>query len=176
MTSAYQSTKSIIDKIKKLDPSLHQDIYNILKKYELNSTTNNNGIFFNMEDIDADILSELTEYLEQSQLSKETEERDELHDLNLTPKACGEQTAHPCENKITKVSLVEECQQVVDGLSPPANINVASVLSGLEKEKHDLTNKKTAINVFSAAKKKYSKPVVSESKCANSEILELDTT
>lgn len=176
MTNTYQSTKSIIDKIKKLDPSLHQDIYNILKKYELNSTTNNNGIFFNMEDINSDILSELVDYLEQSQLSKDTEERDELHDLNVASNACGEITAHQCENKITKVSLTEECQQVVDGLSVSTSINVASVLSGLEKEKHDLINKKTAINIFSAAKKKYSKPVVSESKCANSDILELDST
>lgn len=175
MNTAYQSTKSIIDKIKKLDPSLHQDIYNILKKYQLNSTTNNNGIFFNMEDIHADILNELVDYLEQSQISKDTEERDELQDLNTTPTTFKE-TTNPSERRNAKASLVEECQNVVNGLSPHVDINVASVLATLEKEKYDLSAKKTAINMFSAAKKKYSKPIVSDSKCANSDILELDTT
>ena len=175
MNIAYQSTKSIIDKIKKLDPSLHQDIYNILKKYQMNSTTNNNGIFFDMEDIDGDILNELADYLEQSQISKDTEDRDELQDLN-TVRTSVEETANHSERINPKVSLVEECQKLVHGLSPAVDINVPSVLANLEKEKYDLSAKKTAITIFSAAKKKYSKPVLSESKCANNAILEVDTT
>jgi len=173
MSISYQVIKSIIDKIKKLDNSLHHDVYTILKKYELNSTKNNNGIFFDMEEINLDIIDELNAYLEHSHNSKEIEDVDELIDINTT-ELCENETLPP-EQKPKPVSLLEECQQVVDELKPSTDINVSHILSTLDKEKI-ANSKKTAINIFSAAKKKYSKPVLSESRCAYRDILSIDIT
>ena len=165
---------SALDKIKKLDNSLHQDVFNILKKYKLNSTKNNNGIFFNMEDINEDIVHELNEYLENSQVSKSIERNDDLNDLNIQNTHVEESNIIPHVIEIKKKSLIEECQQIVDNLQPHVNIVSSNIIYALDKDKQ--ITKKTSVNIFSAAKKKYSKPVLSDSKCANTDILSVDTT
>jgi hypothetical protein len=175
MSISYLKKKNIIDKIRKLNTSLHYDIYTILKKYELNSTKNNNGIFFNLEDVNDTIIDELNDYLEQSQHVNEHEKNDELINLNESV-VCASNDKLDTLNVKPKITMQHECQNIVDSLSPKHDVNAIHILNTLEKEKHELINKRTAINVFSAVKKKYSKPIISEYKYSNNEILEMDLT
>lgn len=175
MSISYLKKKNIIDKIKKLNTSLHYDVYTILKKYELNSTKNNNGIFFNLEDVNDTIIDELNDYLEQSQHRNEHESNDEMINLNDNV-VCDSNEKLDTLHVKPKITMHQECQNIVDSLSPKHDINAVNILNTLEKEKHELINKRTAINVFSAVKKKYSKPIMSEYKYSNNEILEMDLT
>tara|TARA_B100001123_G_C15285092_1_gene1015342 strand:- start:704 stop:961 length:258 start_codon:yes stop_codon:yes gene_type:complete len=56
--------KKIVDEINKMTKENHEDIFNIIKTYDIKHTKNNNGIFINISDITDDCLQEITKYID----------------------------------------------------------------------------------------------------------------
>ena len=55
--------KQILSEIDKMSKENHEDIYNVIKKYDIKHTKNNNGIFINLSDVNEDCLNELIKYI-----------------------------------------------------------------------------------------------------------------
>ena len=178
MALSYPSIKQVIDKVKKLDHSHHYDIFNILRKYDLNFSQNNNGLFFDFDNIKEDVLVELQTYLKQIQQNVDQPNIDDTIEQNEKNKESQDvvqqqPSSSMAANKITKQQLIDECQSIVNELAKDP-IHVSSLLSSLDKVTHS-ASKKTAINQFNIAKKKYGKQVVSDTKYLTSDLLCVDS-
>lgn len=55
--------KKIFDEINKMNKENHENIFNIITKFNVSYTKNDNGIFINMLDIDDKCLNELIKYI-----------------------------------------------------------------------------------------------------------------
>jgi hypothetical protein len=133
-----------------------------------------NGFFFNFNDISVEIIEEIEKYLNNIETTSEEQINANGHiaDNNESGRC---ETVHPAmiastENAVLdssltkKVSLSDECENIVKCVSTnDMYINTALILSHIEKEKTAIY-KKTAINKFSIAKKKYGKPILIENK------------
>ena len=161
------NVKELVNTLKQIDAKYHYDIFLILKKYDIQYTKNNNGIFFSLEQIDESILNEIENYLQisvvytddkQEQLSFEKVDSDLL------------MTKEDDENKDDKneqfkaissrYSGNDECENIIKDVLMDDKIKVSKILQDIEKDKHNI-NKKNAVNKFSMAKKKYAKQSIS---------------
>ena len=177
MALSYPSVKHVIDKVKRLDHSHHYDIFNILRKYDLGFSQNNNGLFFDFDNINSDVLCELQTYLRQIQKRTDEQNNDDQSEKNESPE-CNVASSEnpqptPQPNKITKNQLMEECQSIINEIDTNP-IQVVNVMASLDK---DVTSslKRTAINQFNIAKKKFSKQIVSDTKYITSDLLFVDS-
>lgn len=55
--------KKIFDEINKMNKENHENIFNIITKFNVSYTKNDNGIFINMLDINDNCLNELIKYI-----------------------------------------------------------------------------------------------------------------
>lgn len=167
------NTKELINLLKNVHSRYHYDIFIILKKYDIKYTRNNNGIFFDVDQIDQSILDELYNYMSALNSNTDTDSTHQseymshLISTDLVKDNTSEENKHVNENnereekvnKVTSKSLNEECENIVKNVMNDDTLKVSKILHDIEKEKNYI-NKKTAINKFSVAKKKYAKQVI----------------
>jgi hypothetical protein len=55
--------KSLKEKIEALEKTEHQEILQIIKRYECKFTENNNGVFINMNKLSDDVIKEIESFL-----------------------------------------------------------------------------------------------------------------
>ena len=169
--------EKVIQNLKKIDSKQHQQIYHeVLKKHNLKYSKNQNGIFLNLEDVSTDIVKELHNYislLSETELSTKrgillnTIIKDGKNDnLDSIPKVVSQ-----LDNKFT--NCCNECEQVITDNVKNVDLDVKTILTTLEKER-SLSHRKISQNKFLTAKKKFSKPVVSDTRNTCNE-LTLDT-
>jgi hypothetical protein len=167
------NTKDLVNLLKQVDSKYHYDIFIILKKYDIKYTRNSNGIFFNMDQIDQNILDEVYNYLNMSTLySKNNSNLMQISNSSISesldidmieqykPKNKDDDREH--EEKVKKVTcknLNEECENIVKNVINDDTLKVSKILNEIEKDKSYI-HKKTAVNKFSVAKKKYAKQVI----------------
>lgn len=166
----------VIQNLKKIDSKQHKQIYHeVLKKHNLKYSKNQNGIFLNLEDVSIDIVRELYNYinlLSETELSTKrdimlkTIIKDGMNETNnSTPKSTSQ-----LENKYTHCN---ECEQVIVDNIKTKHVDVKAILTTLEKERSSC-HRKISQNKFLTAKKKFSKPIVIDTKNTCNE-LTLDT-
>ena len=164
------NTKELVNLLKQIDRKLQYDIFIILKKYDIQYTRNNNGIFFNLENIDENILDEIYRYLEFSTLHTNTIQQNTYVQLDSIGKNDNEvdnrliitneiEEYTDKTKKCTSKTLYDECEYIVKNVLNDNKTKVIRILHDIEKEKSCIS-KKTAINKFSVAKKKYAKQVI----------------
>ena len=75
--------KKIIDSIKTLNNNQHLDIFHIIKKQNINYSQNNNGTFIDMNNLEDNIINEITNYLNVLEINnKENQVKDNLIEDN----------------------------------------------------------------------------------------------
>jgi hypothetical protein len=167
------NTKDLVSLLKQVDSKYHYDIFIILKKYDIKYTRNSNGIFFNMDQIDQSILDEVYNYLNMSTLYSKNNSNltqishssiSESRDIDMIEqykfKNKNENREHEDKvKKVTSKSLNEECENIVKNVINDDTLKVSKILNDIEKDKSYI-HKKTAVNKFSVAKKKYAKQVI----------------
>lgn len=178
------NTKDLINTLKQVDTKYHYDIFHILKKYDIKYTKNNNGFFFNMDQIDQSILDEVYNYLEMCALYNNKKETtgdhnsltcdsevrnidfvEKLEDRKNNDEVDNDEIVKKCNNK----TLNEECENIVKNVINDDTLKVSKILHEIEKEK-SFIHKKTAINKFSVAKKKYAKQVITNTGVEHHEV------
>jgi hypothetical protein len=160
----YLNIKGLLDKIKQLDEKYHHDIYTILLKHDLKYSSNKNGIFFDLEFITKDVVNEVNEYINLiDEIEGGMSIKDKATDKLLHQAGCEAKLTQTCSDE-RRYNLQDECNDILNTLKEPDdNIDVSLVLTQMEKDKFNIT-KKTNVNKFTIAKKKYSKPVINECK------------
>lgn len=167
------NTKELVNLLKQVDSKYHYDIYIILKKYDIKYTRNSNGIFFNIDQIDQNILDEVYNYLNMSALYSKNNSNVTQNSHDLVSDLRDIDTIEQCEperkyenlehedkvKKVTSKSMNEECENIVKNVINDDTLKVSKILHDIEKDKSYI-HKKTAINKFSVAKKKYAKQVI----------------
>jgi hypothetical protein len=158
--------EKILQNLKQLDVKHHDRIYHeVLKKYRLKHTINSNGFFFNLEEINNDILMELNNYIKIIVDMESTNKHQMVNSMFLKQSPNHEpfvaSIASTVENVDTNLTnnQYDECELVIKMNAPTIDINVVkSTIWMVEKEK--LNNRKVSQNKFLVAKKKYSKHIV----------------
>jgi hypothetical protein len=56
--------KSLMEKITRLGPTEHEEIFKIFQKHQINFTENKNGIFVNLKNINDDIVKEINNFVD----------------------------------------------------------------------------------------------------------------
>lgn len=165
------NTKELVQILKQIDNKFHYDIFIILKKYGIQYTKNSNGIFFNLETIDQDILNEIHNYLQISAFHPKTtydqsssSETNAIHIANDNGAVFCTDTDPDAETndkskKHANKTLNDECDDIVRNVLDDDKTKVLRILHDIDKEKCYI-HKKAAINKFSVAKKKYAKQVL----------------
>ena len=167
------NTKELVNLLKQVDSKYHYDVFIILKKYDIKYTRNNNGIFFNMDQIDERILDEVYNYLNMSALysnkkidltQKSHTSISDLCDIDMIERCKLENKDQNIEHEekmkaLTSKSLNDECENIVKNVINDDTLKVSKILHDIEKDKSYI-HKKTAVNKFSVAKKKYAKQVI----------------
>jgi hypothetical protein len=165
--------KDLVNLLKQVDSKYHYDIFIILKKYDIKYTRNSNGIFFNMDQIDQSILDEVYNYLNMSALycksnsnlkqksnASISDSRDIFTIEQCKPENKDEDIEHEEKvKKVTSKSLNDECENIVRNVINDDTLKVSKILNDIEKDKSYI-HKKTAVNKFSVAKKKYAKQII----------------
>jgi hypothetical protein len=170
--SNYNNVKSLIDKIDKMDYSYHSDVFNILRKYQLKYSKNNNGFFFDFQNLEDNIIDELTTYITNIEncvkISQEDTNTILPENASISPS--------PKDNTVTKHSLSEECIDVLKTLNDKMDnkLDVNPLLYIIDKDKQ--VTRRTTSNKFTIAKKKYSKPIIVEIKYTMLDLLSNDIT
>lgn len=141
--------KLLTENVKVLDVTHHIELFHILNRHRIHYSQNTNGVFIDMNDVNTSLLQELENYVSFAQNHPSNLD---LKDLPNDIKG----TKPLSENETSEVSIKED----VIIVSNPVE-STKDVL--LEKEKQSKQNKKNE-NKFIAAKKKYSKQVLTETK------------
>lgn len=168
------NTKELVNLLKQIDSKYHYDVFIILKKYDIKYTRNSNGIFFNMDQIDQSILEDVYNYLNMSALYSKnnsnltqishTSSISDSRDIDMIEQYKPESEDENREygekvKKVTSKTLNDECENIVKNVINDDTLKVSKILNDIEKDKSCI-QKKTAVNKFSVAKKKYAKQVI----------------
>lgn len=189
-SSHYSNVKLLIEKIKILDHSCHYDVFNILCKYNLNYSRNNNGYFFDFQNLDEHVIQELTLYISNIEnnigfiKTEQSMTPCSEYDNNIIPYQEDSQNESSSSSNDSKKknsiknqkknTLTEECVNILLELNINNNVDLTPVLSIIQKDK--TLTKKSTCNKFTLAKKKYSKPTVTDIKYTFNDLLVYDTT
>lgn len=157
MNCSYSNVKVLIDKIDKLDHTYHSDIFNILQKYGLNYSKNVNGFFFDFQNLDDKILTELTSYVHTIENNAKLTDNINLSNT-LNNDDVDDDIAKACSQK-TNVNgtLYDESLAILTSISSDSG-TILKITNVLEKEK--TLTKRSLTNKFTLSKKKYSKMVI----------------
>lgn len=161
--------EKVILNLKKIDPKHHNRVYNeILKKHNLRYSKNQNGIFFNMEDISIDVIRELHNYIHflcKTELKNNHEQFNYVgeREFDVDKKKGSGANVKTEHNNNTTTSNNDECEQVINSVSNNTDYcDVKTILSTLEKDK--TSHRKISQNKFLMAKKKFSKQFIADTR------------
>lgn len=143
--------EQVVSKVAELDASMHHDIFNFIRNFEVDFTQNNNGMFMDLNSMSQENLVELLEKIDQLMMDAaencfvfENENEDAFTDIDSSeaPPTCEELVKYDTEK------------------SPLLNKTAESnAIKHFESLSYKL-NKKNAQNKFSVIKKKYNKQLV----------------
>lgn len=183
----YHVVKKLIDRINKLDHSYHYDIFNILCRHNKSYSKNNNGFFFDFQNLEDDIIHDVIQFidglehnLKMNKLSTNTDQfemdirlqNSYNNEENICNNVVDPKSSRLKESTSNPITLQEECMNTLVKLDIDQEVQIKPLLSMIDKEK--TITKKTTNNRFTLAKKKYSKPVIQETKYTLDDLLVMD--
>lgn len=124
---------------------------------------NNNGVFLNMENVPDEVIKKIEEIIS-------INENRAQEDAHLSKQEKTDFTAPPLNQGTHKKAgplstMYDECQRTVEESISDDDFkktDIRQIWNNFEKEKHN--SKKSSVNTFLNAKKKYSRQVITESK------------
>jgi hypothetical protein len=182
----YHVVKKLIDRINKLDHSYHYDIFNILCRHNKSYSKNNNGFFFDFQNLEDAIVHDVIQFidglehnLKMNKLSTNTNQFEldiRLQNSHNNQENISNNIVDPKtrlkESTSNSITLQEECMYTLVKLDIDQELQIKPLLSMIDKEK--TITKKTTNNRFTLAKKKYSKPVIQETKYTLDDLLVME--
>lgn len=180
----YNVVKKLIERINKLDHSYHYDIFNILCRHNKSYSKNNNGFFFDFQNLEDAIIYDVMQFIDglEHNMNKSSTNLDELklgiqlqnpynNQENISTNV-DHKTRFKEESTNNPITLQEECVNTLVKLDIDQEVQIKPLLSMIDKEK--TITKKTTNNRFTLAKKKYSKPVIQETKYTLDDLLAME--
>lgn len=169
MTKEYcqKQRKDILHKITKLTKTEHNEIFKILHDYNINFTQNNNGLFFNLSEIDNSVIEKIDHLVNFFILNKkELDEHDKkINDCKNNQfchfkwnDECGNSNI-PLNKKLTTLS--DDWQQILQ--EQKSNEKVSHLVNHLEESMERIHKKKGNLK-FINAKKKFARRLLSDKK------------
>jgi hypothetical protein len=70
--SSTQELKNLRNIIDNINPLYHREIFNLIKKFDMQYSENKNGIFVNMNNLSKECISKIYEYLEYIEKQEKT--------------------------------------------------------------------------------------------------------
>lgn len=162
-----------IQNLKNIDSKQHQQIYHeVLKKHNLKYSKNQNGIFFNLEDVSTDIVRELHDYINLLIETESKSKKDVLFKSILKDDARDNLDSPPTKvlQLDNRCTLFNECEQVIVENMKNEQVDVKNILLTLEKER-SLGNRKISQNKYLVAKKRFSKPTLLDTRNTYNELV-----
>lgn len=160
--------EKVIINFKKINPKHHNIMYNeVLKKHNLAHSKNQNGLFFNMNDIPIDIVREMSNYLKLLCETENNNNQELLHNIGERDTEFENTTLFVNNtlniNNRQNVNNHEECEKVIQStISDVDSWDVKTILATLEKDKTN--HRKISQNKFLMAKKKFSKQFIADTR------------
>lgn len=159
--------RQFVEKVKTMSQDVHLEIYNILKKHNLKYSQNKNGFFFDIEKVDDILFDEIIHYMRCLKMKEKNENNnqgvtfeqfDKEKNVNIN-----NHIKHKYDDCSTKKSILETLISDIDEECKKSNVvektTIENLINSMEKEKTK-NQKKTSMNKFLTAKKKYSKQLV----------------
>ena len=172
----YHIVKKLIDRINLLDHSYHYDIFNILCRHNKSYSRNNNGFFFDFQNLEDEVIKDVINFidgLETNLINLSYSNEDNVTSPIIDTKESKlEEDDRTQKQKKSNISLNDECMDTLLKLDVKQEVELKPIFNFLDKEKS--LNKKTTNNRFTLAKKKYSKPVMQETKYSIDDILVME--
>lgn len=178
----YHVVKKLIDRINNLDHSYHYDIFNILCRHNKSYSKNNNGFFFDFQNLEEAIIHDVIQFIDglehNLQITKSSTNLDHFElDIRLQNSYNNQENRSTNEDHKNRskesasnpITLQEECVNTLVKLDIDQEFQIKPLLSMIDKEK--TITKKTTNNRFTLAKKKYSKPVIQDTKYTLDDLL-----
>ncbi len=168
----YENLKSLAEKISKLPSDTHYYIFEILKKNNIHYSMNNNGVFINFETIPDNVVSNIEDVIEINQNRPNNNQEDiknfkqkehiQKEDINVVNE--NENIKMNNISKISSLSIYDECKKTIEETSGNDSVknNYQQIWNNFEKDKQ--SSKKSSVNTFVNAKKKYSRQIISDTK------------
>jgi hypothetical protein len=72
MTTSIEELKNLRNIIDNVNPLYHKEIFNVIKKFNMQYSENKNGIFINMNNLSKDCIAKIYEYLEYIEKQEKT--------------------------------------------------------------------------------------------------------
>lgn len=72
MTTSIEELKNLRNIIDNINPLYHKEIFNVIKKFNMQYSENKNGIFINMNNLSKDCIAKIYEYLEYIEKQEKT--------------------------------------------------------------------------------------------------------
>lgn len=185
----YKVVKKLIERINKLDHSYHYDIFNILCRHNKLYSKNNNGFFFDFQNLEDNIILDVLTFMDglEQNLNKLSTTRDTSCDkttnstgdkLDVESSGCENENENENtsisskENTTNQITLHQECVNTLLRLDIDHDLTLKPLLNTIGKDK--TVTKKTTNNKFTLAKKKYSKPIVQDTKYTLDDLLYIE--
>lgn len=158
-----RAKKQLRDKINRLSFTEHEEIFKILKNNRCNFTQNKNGTFFDISNIDHEVLKTVQQFVEFCICNKtELDEYDKkIKECKINNSFDRLQSSTPLNDVITAEEPVEDWQALLTDVKSNEKIN--AFVNLLENNSERLSIKKTNTK-FMNVKKKYSKKFTTEKK------------
>lgn len=181
----YHVVKKLIERINHLDHSYHYDIFNILCRHNKSYSKNNNGFFFDFQNLEDEIIHDVMYFIDglenNLKMNKPSISQDSIYVNIQSQNLYNQENTNTDINKdkdISKdtinnqITLQEECVNTLLKLDIDQEVQIKPLLSVIDKEK--TITKKTTNNRFTLAKKKYSKAVIQDTKYTLDDILVME--
>ena len=146
--------EQVVSKVLELDSSMHQEIFNFIRNFEVDFTQNKNGMFMDLNVLSQDNLVELLEKIEQLRIDQ------------LAMDAAENCFVFENEDAFTDIDSTEVqpiCEELVKYDTEKSPLLNKTAESNAIKHFESLSNKlskKNVHNKFSVIKKKYNKQLV----------------
>lgn len=165
----YENLKSLAEKISKLPSDTHYYIFEILKKNKIHYSMNNNGVFINFENIPTNVVSNIEDVIEINH-NRTINGQEEINQTELIQKENinlvneNENIKMNNINKISSLSIYDECKKTIEDTCGNDSVknNLQQIWNNFEKDKQ--SSRKSSVNTFANAKKKYGRQIISDYK------------
>lgn len=187
LVKKYDNLRGLAEKISKLSSTTHYYIFEVLKKNNVHYSMNNNGVFINFENMPEHVVKNIEDIINihgnrtpnlsvvatldttQEDLKKQAKGKEPYVEspepLVATVPLENQASCSKTVPKLPIYTIYDECQRAIKESAPdddPAKADVRQIWNNFEKEKHN--SKKSSVNTFLNAKKKYSRQVITETK------------
>ena len=159
--------KKLVEKVKKLKTTEHKEIFFILSKKNIVYSKNNNGIFINLKDVNDDVLDEIINFVDfsfRNNKELDTYEKDKLilKDTNKFENSqddCSD--SHLILYKNEKKMIEDENNLILNIFEKSEKVKK---ISKKISEENQISYKKKVSCRYNTARKKYSKPIITQLK------------